>query len=215
MFRPSVNTFVWNKSLWDNLNMPKIVDHEKQKQKVAEAVWRVILRDGIERASVRNIAEEAGISPGQLRYYFSTQSELFEFSMKLVAENVKKRISNKHVTGGPMEAAWAFLSEVLPLDETRRAEMEVWLAFHSKALVDETLKSLSEKVYAQMAGGIRHFLDQLMQRGVLRQDLDAAKESKRLHALIDGLAIHGIMFPGALTADDMRNIIICHLESLA
>ena len=68
--------------------MPKIVDHDKQRLLVAEAAWRVIRRDGMEQASVRKIAEEAGISPGSMRHYFSTQSELLLYAMTLVSDRV-------------------------------------------------------------------------------------------------------------------------------
>jgi AcrR family transcriptional regulator len=48
--------------------MPKIVDHDKQRVLVAEAAWRIIRKNGMEQASVRNIAEEAGISVGSMRH---------------------------------------------------------------------------------------------------------------------------------------------------
>ena len=72
--------------------MPKIVDHEARRKELAEAAWRVIRREGLEGASVRNVAKEAGMSLGSLRHYFATQSELLAFSMRMVGERVKERI---------------------------------------------------------------------------------------------------------------------------
>lgn len=72
--------------------MPKLVDHDKQRVLVAEAAWRIIRRDGMEQASVRNIAEEAGVSVGSMRHYFSTQSELLRYAMNLVSERVSHRV---------------------------------------------------------------------------------------------------------------------------
>ena len=59
--------------------MPKIVDHDKQRQRVAEVALRVIQRGGLEKATVRNIAEEAELSVGSLRHYFTSQAELLAF----------------------------------------------------------------------------------------------------------------------------------------
>lgn len=42
--------------------MPKQIDHEKRRKQIAEATWRVILERGMEGASARNIAKEAGLS---------------------------------------------------------------------------------------------------------------------------------------------------------
>ncbi|MBJ8056453.1 TetR family transcriptional regulator, partial [Bacillus cereus] len=83
--------------------MPKIVDHHKQKQKVAQAAMRVIKQEGLESASVRKIAVEAGISAGSMRHYFSTQQELFLFSMNLIQERVKERIAKLPLNGSTEE----------------------------------------------------------------------------------------------------------------
>lgn len=45
--------------------------------------------------------------------------------------------------------------EVLPVDEERKIEMEVWLAFSAKVLVDNTLRELSNKVYLDMHQGLK------------------------------------------------------------
>lgn len=74
--------------------MPKQIDHEKRRKQIAEATWRVILERGMEGASARNIAKEAGLSLGALRHYFSTQDELLAFAMKLVQEKVTDRIKD-------------------------------------------------------------------------------------------------------------------------
>ncbi|MBY6274089.1 MAG: TetR family transcriptional regulator, partial [Bacillaceae bacterium] len=60
--------------------MPKIVDHEQRKERIAEACWRVILKRGMKGATVRNIAKEAGLSPGSLRHYFSSQGDLYLYA---------------------------------------------------------------------------------------------------------------------------------------
>lgn len=52
--------------------------------RLAEALWRVVRRDGVAAATVRSIAAEAGWSPGALRHYFSTQAELLAFAMEHV-----------------------------------------------------------------------------------------------------------------------------------
>ena len=50
--------------------MPKKVNHEEQKHILGKAAWRVIKKEGIEGASVRKVAEEAGLSAGSLRIIF-------------------------------------------------------------------------------------------------------------------------------------------------
>ena len=119
--------------------MPKIVDHEQRRTQIAEATWRVILDNGMEGATVRNIAKEAGLSLGALRHYFSTQNELLIYAMNLVKERATNRI-NKIVMSDlpPKEKVVSILMEIVPVNTETIAEMEVWLAFtfHSKNKVD-------------------------------------------------------------------------------
>ena len=42
--------------------MPKIVDHDQRRIELVDATWRIIARLGIESATMREIALEAGLS---------------------------------------------------------------------------------------------------------------------------------------------------------
>ncbi|CAG7659021.1 TetR/AcrR family transcriptional regulator [Paenibacillus allorhizosphaerae] len=194
--------------------MPKIVDHNKQKEKLAVATWRVIRRDGLERASLRNIAKEAGLSVGSMRHYFSTQSELLAFSMQLVSDRVCDRLQSFVPSGNLMEDVLHVLCEMLPIDEERSTEMEVWFAFTSKALVDPTLQALSLYVYDDMKGFIAKKVEQLIEQHSAGSRLDVNLETERLFALIDGLAIHAIMHPERLVPEQARAVLIYHLQSI-
>src|ERR671910_2350073 len=108
--------------------MPKLVDHEQRRRELGEAVWRVIRRDGVEAASVRKVAQEAGWSAGALRHYFSTQSELLTFAMQMVVERIEARVGALEPPADPRRAVEQRLHELLPLDRERRAGEEGWLA---------------------------------------------------------------------------------------
>lgn len=194
--------------------MPKIVNHEKQKEKVAEAAWRVISRDGMGEATVRNIAKEAGISPGSMRHYFSTQSELLTFSMNLVSEKIRERIMTKHYDGDPLEAMEALLLEALPMDKERRDETEVWFAFITKAFSDPALQPLSKKIHEELHFAIKKIIHGLIELSLAQDTLNTELEANRLHSLIDGMAIHSILSPEEMRPEKMKKIVHEHLKSL-
>ncbi|WP_164670887.1 TetR/AcrR family transcriptional regulator [Virgibacillus doumboii] len=194
--------------------MPKIVDHEKRKIQIAEATWNVIVREGLEQATVRKIAKEADLSVGSLRHYFSSQSELLAFSMKLVSERVKKRALNKNYESPPMDVALEMLSEFLPIDEDQRIAMEVWLVFSSRMLVDKKLDKLGKDVYAEMRQAMEYVIGGLIQMGLIRQAIDKAAEAERLHALIDGIALHSLLHPEEFPAEKMIERLKYHLDSI-
>src|SRR5688572_8429486 len=177
-----------------NAPVPKLVDHEARRVAIAEAGWREIRRDGLARASVRGVARESGLSAGSLRHVFATQSELLAFSMRLVAERIEARVRALVPTGDVRSDAEAAIHELLPLDDDRRAEAEVWLAFAGQALVDERLRALREEVDGLLHRFYRTLVDALADAGALAPGADAdagrALEAERLGAVIDGLVVH-------------------------
>src|SRR6478735_8814638 len=113
--------------------MPKVIDLDQRQQDIAEAVWRVLLRDGITAVSVRDVAAEAGLSPGSLRHTFASKAELLAYSMKLVHRRAEERAYSHADVEDPRDRVIAIVSEILPLDETRRSELEVNLALIAEA----------------------------------------------------------------------------------
>ncbi|MFC5747282.1 TetR/AcrR family transcriptional regulator [Actinomadura rugatobispora] len=188
--------------------MPKVVDPAARREEVAAAVWRVVRRDGLDRASVRNVAAEAGLSMGSLRHYFGTQSELLNFTLHLIIERIEARIARIGPEAGPRERAERILGEVLPLDEERAAENQVWLAFNARALVDPELRALCEKAHDVLHAGCRELAR------ALAPGSDVELETDRLHALVDGLAVHAAMRPERATPTRMRAALTRHLDAL-
>jgi AcrR family transcriptional regulator len=194
--------------------MPKIVDHEERRRELAHAVWRVIRRDGVERASVRTVAEEAGWSPSALRHYFATQSELLAFAMRLVVERIEARISKLDRPTEAREAVEQVLHELLPLDEERRAENEVWLAFTARALVDPELRAHHDEVHDALHQACASALETLAAPGRAQLGRQTALQVERLHALTDGLAVHTALRPELMPPETIVAVLRLHLDAL-
>ncbi|MBP2474092.1 AcrR family transcriptional regulator [Crossiella equi] len=200
--------------------MPKLVDHEARRQELAQAVWRVVRRDGVERASVRAVAAESGWSAGSLRHYFPTQDALLHFAMDLAAEQFTARNRTPDEHGRPPEShtvPWRvrrLLSVMLPLDDDSRVTAEVWMAFIGRARVDPVLRAAGRKGDARIADWLLERLNQARDQGILRPDADPEREAIRLLALTDGLALHGLTNPETMSPALMTRLLDDHLEQL-
>lgn len=192
--------------------MPKIVDHEHKKKQIAEATWRVILAQGMEGVSVRNIAREAGISLGALRYYFSTQEELLMYAMELVRERAAARIINIIQSDlPPKEKILNSLLELIPVNENNRVEMDVWFAFmfhfrNKKELFDPKFDGIFE--------GIQKLLQMADRNRMLKPGLNLILEAEKLYALVDGLAMHALFDPQRVDEEKTRLLLTNYLNSL-
>ena len=182
----------------------KLVDRDARRRELAEAVWRVIGRDGVEGASVRAVAAEAGLSAGSLRHFFPSQSDLLAYAMTLVVERIEARVAAAPAAASERQAIEQRLHQMLPLDAARRTENEVWLAFTAQALVHPVLRDR----WADVHGALRQACTIAVHALGAR---DVEFEARRLHAVIDGLAVHAALSqreaePTLLTATLTRHL---------
>ncbi len=167
--------------------MPRLIDHAERDREIGDAAWRVLAREGVAGLSVRKVADEAGLATASLRRAFPTQAALRSFCLDRIQQVVGDRI--RAHSGEGLALVRAVLREVLPLDETRRAEMIVQMQLGSLALTDASLQDSVR----QLSDGVRRVcvlaLGELARSGAARAMTDAEAEADRLHALLDGLAL--------------------------
>jgi AcrR family transcriptional regulator len=179
--------------------MPKIVDHDERRSELAEAVWRLASREGLEAITVRGVAAEAGWSTGALVHYFSDKEELICFAFELTADRVARRIKTAAAAlTDPLEVARTMLAEGLPLDTERRTEVRLWFAFLGLALTRPVLGRAQRDAYRAWRGMLAGALRDAQARGELAPDVDCEREAAGLIALADGLAVQASFEPRAL-----------------
>jgi AcrR family transcriptional regulator len=188
--------------------MPRLIDADTRRRDIARATWALILREGLEAVSVRTVAKEAGLSAGSLRHVFSTQAELLAFAMAAIGERLTERLAALDPSAAPLDAATDVLAQIIPLDEERRREAEVWFAFIARARVDPGLRALGRQADEALREIVRRALDPLA-----LADADLAVED--VYALVDGLTLHAVLQPGRPAPATMRRVLRTHLERLA
>jgi AcrR family transcriptional regulator len=200
--------------------MPRVVDHAQRRTELAEAVWRVIRRDGVEHASVREVAREANLSMGSLRYFFDSQDGLLRFAMQEVMRRVQARIE----AGAPAreaamrrgktgEVVVELLEQVLPVDDERLAEAQIWLAFTPRSLIDPQLQALRQEADDGVRELCRQCLLGLSGFGLMAPERDLRRETERMWALIDGLTLH--LVTGHTSRRTARQVLRAHVADLA
>jgi AcrR family transcriptional regulator len=194
--------------------MPKVVDHEARRASLGEAVWRVALRRGLEEATLREIAAEAGWSTGVLTHYFADKDELVCFAFRLVVERASDRYLTAAEAEDSVDRIRAALRETLPLDEERLAEARVWLAFLGRSLSHPGLAEERRAFYAQWRASLAGLIEDGRRRGHLRPGLDAEAEAVGLIALVDGLALQAVSDPTALDAARQEKLLDAAVERL-
>jgi AcrR family transcriptional regulator len=199
--------------------MPKQIDSVTRRLDVVNALFRVVVRDGLQHASLRTVANEAQLNIGSLRHYFASQHELMRFAMRSMLDRVTARLHRRIDEMGDLRTLPRseqlrckanLLAELLPLDDTRRAEVTVFIEFTTAARTNPTLDDLAHESAAGTRALVRRVLTD--ETEALRPDIDI--ETERLTALLDGLSLNAVLRPDLLSAEDCITVLRAHLDEL-
>jgi AcrR family transcriptional regulator len=194
--------------------VPKLVDRKLRREEVLAATSRVIAAHGLDAATMRRIAEEAGCTTGRVTHYFADKDEILVAALRAVHRAAATRMAPALDREDALAGLEAVLFEALPLDEERRREWRVWLAFWGRAQASGKLVAEQRRRYAEWRQLIRALLAAAARRGDLRADADLALEVDHLLATVDGLGIEASFEPDRLTPARQRAIVRAHLARL-
>ncbi|MFI9356675.1 TetR/AcrR family transcriptional regulator [Streptomyces lydicus] len=189
--------------------MPKQVDHESRRRQISEAVCQLADESGLEGVTLRDVAARAQVSMGAVQRCFGTKEEMLVFVLGHVGEQVAERLSAR-LTASPAQSARTALghaaSEVSLVQEERRAEARVWLAFAAQAAVSSSLAEILRSNYADL----HKVFTQLIAEGCDTPDPERA--ARTLLALADGLTTHVLI--GHLSPTAALDVLDGHLNQL-
>jgi TetR/AcrR family transcriptional regulator, transcriptional repressor of bet genes len=164
--------------------MPKQVDHDERRREIATAVLRLVTTRGVEAASLRAVASEAGVSMGAVQHYFTTKDEMLQFALAygntLLAERAT-RLMAEQKPATPRQAFRLFCILLLPLDEDSRAGARLWAGLISRGCVDEPTRKLAALAYANLTDFVVRQLSDAL------PDANAAQAARHLVSVIEGL----------------------------
>jgi DNA-binding transcriptional regulator YbjK len=195
--------------------VPKIVDHDERRRIIVEALWRVVARDGAHEVSVRHVAAEAGMPKSSIGHYVGTMPQLLGLAVdQLVQENTDFIVSLDLLDLDADKVA-EVLCTLVPVSERRRHMSGVWMLLAAQAGADPEFAEVLHRLNASVSDGLADLLRGMRQRGLFDSSRDIDVEVRRLHALIDGLALQCMTDPGLRSETDVRAILGVEVARLA
>ena len=199
--------------------MPRKIDieqYEKQKADIAEAVWRLAARAGLESVSMREVATEAGVSLGRVQYYFPNKDAMLLYGLQLAQGRMEGRVQQRlKQLPKPVDAESvlrAVLDELLGDDPDTQQVIRVSVAYHGRALEDpyiaEVLMGDDAELRAHAADVVRNAREDLQ----TPQGVDPEKEAHIIWSLASSLGTE-VAF-GQLSAEDARTTMHYYLDRI-
>ena len=194
--------------------MPKIVDHEAQRVKFAEAAMRLIAGNGIEGVTMRAVAAEAGLSYGSLFHYFDSKDDLLMHAVRHLTSLQTARVNEYTSQYSGLRALEHLLCDDAIVNESSRDSWTVWLTFQYKVALDTEFAD----VHAEMIGGwlerIRLHLGEAIAAREIHDDLDIDSEAMALWAFSSGVGQMGLLHPESLPPGLQKRLITGYLDKL-
>lgn len=109
---------------------------------ILDALLVVVAEHGLERATVREVAGAAAVAIGTVQHYFPTKDDLVSAAFTEVVRHIETRVQAIPLGPDPHANLHALLQELLPLDDRRRREARIQLAFAAKATTSPALAAV-------------------------------------------------------------------------
>ncbi|MEV0282378.1 TetR/AcrR family transcriptional regulator [Streptomyces sp. NPDC050610] len=171
--------------------MPRQADHDQRRHQIAEAVWRLAARRGLEDVTLRQVAAEAGVSVRLIQYYFGSRDALLLTALEILNSDAevrgRARVEALGDANTPRGAVRGVLMEMLPLDEERRTRHLVYVAYFVRFLWDENLAAIAADAPPELERLLADLIAWGQREGQVPAGLDPLPEAEILLATADGL----------------------------
>ena len=177
-------------------NQKRVEDGMKTREKNArakliEAAYKVLAEKGYENCSIKDIAREAGVSPGLVHYYFANKEELLAAVVKEATDAYCREMEHMRATVAGDRLADAALAE--PLKRTR--EHADWYKLRHElyvlALRNPTIRSGVKELFTKGREGIEGTVQAVAGKPLS----NGAELSAILFACFEGLALQALIDP--------------------
>jgi TetR/AcrR family transcriptional regulator, transcriptional repressor of aconitase len=181
-------------------------DVASKRDDVLAAAAHVIGEQGLEAASMREIARAAGCTTGVLTHYFRNKDEMITAALDLAFDQLETRPEQRPGIDALQSLKLAFL-ETLPTDLETRRWWKVWLHAVARSLADPAIADSHAHRYARVRSAIRDALERAARERTLSPGLDLDNATDHLLGWYDGVATHATLEPERYPRERQRELI--------
>jgi TetR/AcrR family transcriptional regulator, transcriptional repressor of bet genes len=186
---------------------------ERRRDALIVAALDLVAEGGPQAATVRAIADRAGVTPGLIRHYFQTKEHLTHAAYRRVMDNMTA--DNVRVLetalADPVARLAAFVAASLRPPVVDPVAMGLWAGFMHMVRRDPEMRNIHAQTYL----GYRDLLQQLIAdlgRGTAPDVLRA--QAIACNAVIDGLWMEGCVLPDSFGAGELERIGLTSVGSI-
>jgi AcrR family transcriptional regulator len=179
-----------------------------RREQICKAAATVIAKRGFAGTTLRDVAEEAGVSTGMLNHYFSNRQDLLTQTLVFVSERTQDESRQAMADLPPgMGRLAAFLESALPGKVSLDEGWRVWINAYGEAVhLPELRHTIEERLQAWYP-----IIDHALEGLTAADENGQLPMSWRLDAILNGLAIQALATEAPLESAQIRDEVIAIL----
>jgi AcrR family transcriptional regulator len=194
--------------------------HESEdirRQDLIAATLDCIAEFGIRGATVRQIADRAGVTPGLIRHYFLSKELMFQAAYREVTntmfESARKSADEQIADPAARLRIFVLANFQVPIIDPRM--LSLWATFISQTGVDPALAAIHREGYMSYRNTLEGLLaDALKAAGRDADAADMRQMAIAINGLIDGLWLEGCMAGDMFADGELGRIALTTVERL-
>jgi AcrR family transcriptional regulator len=173
------------------------IDHEQRRRKIAQVCIDVIVREGLEAATIRRIAAEAGFSTTAVTHYFADKQELLLWTYRILAQEGVDQFEAV-IAHNPQDIVETLLTM------TAWAPDNLWRWKAYLAFWDQAARSPEFATEHDQSTTVGLSLIERLVRILDDGTIDVGKAIMMLNAVVQGISLQVIIGGGSWTKDRVR-----------
>ncbi|MEY9910763.1 AcrR family transcriptional regulator [Catenulispora sp. MAP12-49] len=192
------------------------VDHEERRTQIAEALLRIADTQGLQSASMRAVAAEAGVSLRLVQYYFTTKEALLLDALVRLQSQLQARMNTWIAAAGtpptPRSVITAILSCIVPTDAESSRIARTYNGYYTLVLSDpDVLEKHGAAQPAVLEGFLAKQVRAAQETGEINADTNPEMAAAGLLAMVNGLG--SSVLGGQRTGEEALTVLRYYLDT--
>ncbi|MER8402925.1 TetR/AcrR family transcriptional regulator [Mesorhizobium sp. M1348] len=127
--------------------MPKIIDVEQTRLRIAKAACKAIAGKGIAAVTMIDIANAAGVTTGMITHYFESKADIIAAALRIPLLNMERNMAHRLAKG---ETDLATLLDVaIPASRAHFEDSLIWVNFWGVIAADSEFRKLNATLHRE------------------------------------------------------------------
>ena len=186
-------------------NRGRTASRAVRRRQLIDATIESISRFGISGTTMNTVTGIAGLSTGIVNFHFENKENLFEETLRFLAEEHRdqwrKDVNSAELA--PQAKLLAIVDAHFHPDICCRRKLAVWFAFYGEAGYRDSYRRIMSEIDEERWQTSTGLCQRIIEDGGYG-GIEADKVASTLEGLYDGFCLNILIYPGAFTRDDAR-----------